>query len=133
YPVDALEASFLFAAKRLCIRTVGHLMSWDNITSKGRFPVIPDVFISWGPIMTAEIQQYYGTPRDRIHECAVAHFDAHTRAGSAGPAAQPYLFFGMGAEPRKASIGSEPREIDIVEWLAEAVRRGTFGERMRLV
>ncbi len=39
----------------------------------------------------------------------------------------PYMFLGM-SSPRFA-----PHEIDIVEWLAEEVEKGTFGKEMQLV
>ena len=38
YPINFLESKFLYAAQQLKITTVIHLLSWDNITSKGIFP-----------------------------------------------------------------------------------------------
>lgn len=138
YPVDLMEASLLHEAQRLGIPTVGQLLSWDNITSKGRFPVPPDYYISWGPIMTSETQEYYGTQRERVFECGVAHFDAHTAHASKEEITalvkklglnpdHPYLCFGM------SSPIFCPHEIDVVEWLAKAVRSGVFGPTMQLV
>jgi hypothetical protein len=138
YPIDSLDSSFLFEAQRAGIHTVGHLMSWDNITSKGRFPVQTNSYISWGPIMTSEIKEYYAPPASAIHECGVAHFDVHLRpraradVGNALAALgldpqRPYLFFGM-STPKFA-----PREIRIVEWLAAAIRRDEFGRDLQLV
>ncbi|MEL6867148.1 MAG: hypothetical protein AAFP19_22175, partial [Bacteroidota bacterium] len=39
YPINFLEAKFLYAAKEAGVKTIIHLLSWDNITSKGIFPV----------------------------------------------------------------------------------------------
>jgi CDP-glycerol glycerophosphotransferase (TagB/SpsB family) len=138
YPVTDFEVSALLAAKELGITTVGHLLSWDNITCKGRFTVVPDYFISWGRVMTGELQQHYGIAAERIFECGVPHFDAHLEM--VNPAIlhselarlglnpqNPYLFFGMSA-PIFA-----PHEIDIVERLAQEVRSDTFGADMQLV
>jgi hypothetical protein len=138
YPVDSLEAGLLNEAQRMGIPTVGQLLSWDNISCKGRFPVPPDYYISWGPIMTSEAQEYYSTKRERIFECGVAHFDAHTARTSKEEIAalvtklglnpaNPYLCFGM------SSPIFCPHEIDVVEWLAGAVRRGVFGPQMQLI
>lgn len=138
YPIDRLDAAFLYEARRLGIHTVGHLLSWDNVTSKGRFPVQTDSYISWGPIMSAEIREYYAPPDGAIHECGVAHFDVHLRPRDPAGVAQaltglgldparPYLLFGL-TTPRFA-----PREIDIVDWLAAGLRRGDFGPDLQLV
>ena len=138
YPVSPLEASFLYEARRQGIATVGQLLSWDNITCKGRFSAVPDYFIAWGPIMADELRAYYGVLEDRITECGVAHFDVHSQVPE--PAVQaatllelglhperPYLFFGM------SSPYFAPHEIDIVEWLARAVWENVFGTEMQLV
>ena len=136
YPVAWLDALAILEAQRLGIPTVGQLLSWDNISCKGRFAAVPDRFISWGPIMTAELREYYGVT-DTI-ETGVAHFDLHTRPVDVAVRREalqrigldpdrPYLFVGMSAS------FFAPHEIDIVTWLAERVRRGVFGREMQLV
>ncbi len=138
YPVNFLEAKLLHAAKEKSIPTLLHLLSWDNITSKGKFPVIADYFIVWGAIMYEELQSYYGIPAAHIYTCGVPHFDNHIerqqnpqyreqlRTMGLDPAA-PFLFFAMSAQ-RFA-----PREIDIVERLAREIEAGTYGADLQLV
>ncbi len=138
YPVDFREAMLLLAAKDSGRKTVIHLLSWDNITCKGRFPVLADEYIAWGPTMKAELMQYYGVERDSIRTCGVPHFDLHLRALKSprtkrylqilglDPEA-PYLLFAM-SSPRFA-----PREIDIVEWLTAGVEQDMYGSSMQLV
>ena len=138
YPVNLLEARTLFAAKRLGIATLIHLLSWDNITSKGRFPVTADYYIAWGEIMLEELMAHYEPGEENIHVCGVPHFDHHLKVKKApsyrkilqelqlNPEA-PYLFVAMSA-PRFA-----PREIDIVEWLAGMTENGFFGADMQLI
>ena len=138
YPVAQLETTALLEAKKLNIRTVGHLLSWDNITCKGLFSVVPDHFVTWGPIMDEELSEFYGVEPARKHACGVPHFDAHlelvdqefnqdvlTELGL--DPNKPYLFFGM-----SAPIFS-PHEIDLVEWFAKEIERGTFGDDMQLI
>ena len=138
YPVNLLEAKTLFAAKAKKIPTLLHLLSWDNITSKGRFPVAPDYFIAWGPIMYEELKAHYQTPDQRVFICGVPHFDHHikikeqnnytAKLSKLGLAPdRPYLFVAMSA-PRFA-----PREIDIVEWLAKNIEADVFGKDLQLV
>lgn len=138
YPVSIIEAKLLYEAKEAGIDTVLHLLSWDNISCKGKFPVLPDSFIAWGDIMKEELQEFYQIPEEKIHTCGVPHFDEHVQVRTlATPheiidklglsSSEPYLFFAM-SSPRFA-----PREIDIVEWLAQAVEADKFGQTMQLI
>jgi hypothetical protein len=136
YPMHAIEASVLLEARRAGRQTVIQLLSWDNVSCKGRFPVLADQYVSWGPVMSAELRTTYGVSSDRIRECGVPHFDQHvlpTVSSLAGvralglDAAKPYLFFGM------SSPVFAPKEIDVVEWLARAVQSDRFGTEMQLV
>jgi hypothetical protein len=138
YPVSILEAAFLHEARKAGITTVSQLLSWDNITSKGRFSVVSDYFVTWGPIMSAELGEYYAVPSSKISECGVAHFDRHLSAVKSGRASQilaeigldparPFLFFGM------SSPTVSPNEIEVVEWLAREVRQGAFGHELQLI
>ena len=138
YPVSLGESVFLLAAEKLGIQTVGQLLSWDNITAKGRFTIIPDRFLVWGPIMKAEVEEYYGVPTQYIIETGAAHFDAHVTDVSADKQKEilqelnldptkPYILFGMSA-PYFC-----PHEIDIVEWLAKKINAGALGPDLQLV
>ncbi len=138
YPVTSFEVAGLLEAQSLGIPTVGHLLSWDNITCKGRFPAVPRYFVSWGPIMSAELNEHYGIDRNGIYECGVPHFDAHKQLVDRAcqqrtlrelglEPAKPFLFFGMSA-PIFA-----PHEIDVVEWLSKRILENRFGSEMQLV
>lgn len=138
YPVSRLESHFVHEAARMGITTVGHLLSWDNITSKGRFPSPPDCYITWGPVMSDEVKEYYGNADESIYECGVAHFDCHLEplkrdeldsllAQLGLDPQRPYLLFGMSSE------FVTPREVDVVTWLANAVNSNRFGQDMQLV
>lgn len=138
YPVSFLEAQVLFAANELNIPTLIHLLSWDNITCKGIFPVLADFYIVWGPIMKAELIEYYQTSEDIIYTCGVPHFDHHLQV-KANPNLQPiltdldlnekeaFLLVAM-SSPRFA-----PKEIDIVERLAQYIEENIFGNNLQLV
>jgi len=139
YPVSLPEAQLLHHAQQQPgIETWIHLLSWDNITCKGRFVATADQYIAWGPVMRDELKAYYGVDDERIHVCGVPHFDLHRdpRAAQACPqvlqalgldANRPYVVFAM-SSPRFA-----PNEIEIVEWLAERIASGTFGDLQLLV
>jgi hypothetical protein len=138
YPVDPREAACLLAAREAGIDTVIHLLSWDNITSKGHLGVLADHYLAWGPIMASEFTERYGVRPEQISQVGVPHFDAHVRAvhpdltrdavaGLGLDPSAPYLFFGM------SSPVTSPHEIDVVEWLAEGIEAGRFGSLTQLL
>lgn len=124
YPVMMPEPEFLLAAKRLGIPSILHLLSWDNVPSKGVFPALADRYVVWGAAMEKDLLERYPVQKGDVYRCGVPHFDRHVRAAEALLAEKgtPYLFFAMSA-PRYG-----PHEIDIVEWLAARVSKGEFGD-----
>jgi hypothetical protein len=133
------ETAYLLHARELGIPVACQTLSWDNITTKGVPLLMPDYFISWGPIMTEEIVDLYQFPREKIHECGVCHFDVYSQADKLVPRSallknlnlasdRPYIFYGMGA---KSSWTRD--EIDILEWLAGEVNANSFAEPCSLV
>ena len=137
-PLDVMEATILNAAKHLNIKTIASILSWDNITSKGIFPETSDYYISWGPVMTQEIEAYYHAKPEHIYECGVAHFDVHINTlknSDPSPylsllgldAAKPYMMFTMSA-PYFC-----PNEIDIIEWMAKQVEENKYGVNMQFI
>lgn len=138
YPIFSPEYQLLAAARELKIASVLHLLSWDNIASKEPFPASADDYIVWGEVMERELKDIYEVPKGRIYQCGVPHFDLHLKTRELAKNSpyfqesgidvnKPFLFFGMSA-PRFS-----PREIDIVEWLANQVAMGEFGAEMQLL
>lgn len=67
------------AGKQLGIPTVAYIFSWDNLSSKGRMPVIFNRFMVWSDLMKSELLQFYpmldsndvsitGTPQFETYE-----------------------------------------------------------------
>ena len=139
FPVNLSESRLLFAGnRRKGTRTVIHLLSWDNITCKGRFPQLADRYISWGDIMKEEFIEYYDIAADKILNTGVPHFDLHTQVSGSSTYKKiieqkgldpelPYLFFAM------SSPYFAPFEIDIVEWLAKEIEKGGFGNMQLII
>ena len=138
YPSNLQESIFLNEAKALKIKTVIHLLSWDNISCKGHFSSIGDYFISWGKIMSDEFVEYYQFNKERIYETGVAHFDKHRNVVSKEKIDQyvgalgidvnrPYLLFGM------SSPYFAPYEIEIVEYIADKIKKGEYGKGVQFV
>lgn len=138
-PVDDMEIRFLEAARRLKIHRVMYILSWDNITSKGFFPVTGNSYLTWGPIMNEELAEYYGVASNDVYSTGVTHFDIHWQVQKGIismpgilekmglEASKPYLFFTMSASY------FAPNEIDIIEFLADQVNKDVYGSDMQLI
>ncbi len=138
YPVNYSESMLVLAAQNSGLKTMMHLLSWDNISCKGHFPILTDEYIAWGKIMRDELKEYYEIESSKIHMTGVPHFDLHTSSKKKpNPerhleklglnSQKPYLFFGM-SSPRFA-----PKEIDIVEYLAAQINDSVYGKELQLV
>ncbi|MCL3779144.1 hypothetical protein EMN47_01975 [Prolixibacteraceae bacterium JC049] len=128
YPVTIIEGKLLNSAQKLNIKSVIHLLSWDNITCKGRFPSLADKYIAWGDVMAQELKEYYNVSDRNIYKCGVPHFDIHAELRQAENKEDlitdlglsnelPYIVFGM------SSPYFAPKEIEIVEWLSEKIEK----------
>jgi len=73
------EAAYLLAAGALGIPTLGCILSFDNLTSKGILPVF-DHYAVWSARMGADVLRLY-PDRDpgRIHVTGTPQFDVHRR------------------------------------------------------
>lgn len=137
YPVSPFEAKILNTSKKLGINTITHLLSWDNITCKGIFPVLSDYFIVWGDVMKKELIQYYNISKFKIFKCGVPHFDLHYSKSLENNKIYlknlgldhnlPYIFFGM------SSSRFSPNEIGIVKYLARKINTNNYGKNIQLV
>jgi CDP-Glycerol:Poly(glycerophosphate) glycerophosphotransferase len=137
-PFGQADTLYLLHAQELRIPVVCQMLSWDNITSKGTPLLMPDYFISWGPIMTQEMVQWYRFPPERIFECGVPHFDVYRHTEQLTPpntllsefnldSDRPYIFYGTVASMHC------PNELEILGWLAEQVNRDAFSNPCSLV
>ena len=88
--------------------------------------------------MSDELVNYYAIERDRIFATGVPHFDMSKKLISVQSRNQyieelgldsgkPYIFFGM------SSPYFSPKEIDIVERLADLISRNIFGDDMQFL
>lgn len=137
-PFGVREVTYLLHAKDLGIPVVCQIQSWDNITCKGTPLLMPDYFISWGPVMTQEIMEYYRFPRHKIFECGVPHFDIYSRKAELSPPQavlkalnlppdDPYLVFGM------VTPYCCPNELDLLMWLTHKINNRKFVKPCSLI
>lgn len=69
------EVEYLKAAKALGIPTVVPVLSWDNLTTKGLFHVIPDITLAWNQTQAAEATTIHGVPPEQVVITGSPFFD----------------------------------------------------------
>jgi hypothetical protein len=137
-PFGTEETVYLLHALELDIPVVCQMLSWDNVTAKGTPLLMPDYFISWGPIMTQEIVSLYQFPREKVFECGVPHFDVYSRVDELIPRQRllsklnlspdrPYIFYGTVASMLC------PNELEILSWLVDRINTDGFAEPCSLI
>jgi len=72
----SLEVDYLKAAKKLGIPTIAVVQSWDNLTTKGTYNVLPDYLIVWNQPLADEAVTIHGMPREKIIITGAPRFDA---------------------------------------------------------
>jgi len=69
------EVEYIKAAKALGIPTVAVAQTWDNLTTKGLFHVIPDKVLVWNEAHKQEAINVHRVPKDRICITGSPFFD----------------------------------------------------------
>ena len=69
------EVEYAKAAKMLGIPTVVPAYSWDVLTTKGLFHIIPDFFLAWNQVQHTEAMDIHGLPEQNILITGSPFFD----------------------------------------------------------
>ena len=69
------EVEYIKAARALGIPTVVIVLSWDNLTSKGTFHVLPDVTLVWNSALADEAESFHDVPRGKLVVTGAPTFD----------------------------------------------------------
>lgn len=71
----SLEPEYVKAARALGIPTMVAIASWDNLTTKSVFPLLPDFAMVWNNALADELMRLHGVPRTRIVVTGAPTFD----------------------------------------------------------
>jgi hypothetical protein len=69
------EIEYIKAADALGIPTVAVVLSWDNLTTKGTFHIIPDTTFVWNDALAEEATILHDIPHDKIFITGAPVFD----------------------------------------------------------
>lgn len=75
YRQSSADLEYLKAAKTLKIPTVVPVMTWDTLTTKGIFHVIPDRLLVWNETQTKEAEEHHGILEDAVRVVGAPFFD----------------------------------------------------------
>lgn len=98
-PVTVRDKRILFEAKRLGIRVVSWVYSWDNPIKDNEFLVDADDYLVWNDENRMDLVRYHGINSERIHVVGPAQFDFYVemqeRYAHAKPETntQPYVLY----------------------------------------
>ncbi len=76
---NELDILFLQEAKKLNIKNVGMIRSWDNVTTKGILRIIPDYLLVNNDTIKNELKRYNFVEDNKILVIGIPHYDNYTK------------------------------------------------------
>jgi hypothetical protein len=125
-------------AKQRKIPNVAFILSWDNPTTKGPFPVKPDRAIVWNGIMRNELMEYHDFRPEQVFVSGPPQFDIYTDHSKF--ISREEFFKRWGLDPAKklityttGSSGMLPFEDEMVEIIQTKIKSGAFRQPCQLL
>jgi hypothetical protein len=136
---NRLERPLLWAAEDLNIRRACVVQSWDNLTTKGMFPVTFDLYIVWSEYMRmAALREFPYLDPQRVVATGVPQFDFYRYSDFVLP--REDFFKRIGGDPTRPLIvwtgiapGLMPGEPKAVALLCEELRARRVREDPQLL
>jgi hypothetical protein len=125
-------------AKQRKIPNVAFILSWDNPTTKGPFPLKPERAIVWNEIMKRELVDYHDFRPEQVYVSGPPQFDLYTHHSKF--LSRDAFFKKWGLDPTKrlityttGSSGMLPFEDEMVDILYSQIQRGAFKQACQLL
>jgi hypothetical protein len=126
------------AARQQGVKACAYILSWDNPTTKGPFPVRPDRTVVWNDIMRDELISFHEFPPEHVFVSGPPQFDIYTEKS---PYQNKEAFFRRWKlDPAKklityttGTVGMFPFEHEIVELLYGQLIAGAFKQPCQLM
>ena len=77
--IDEFDASILREAKRLCIKTIGMVRSWDNLTGHGLVRELPDKLLLHSPWLFRIAKNLHRIPEKKLEIIGIPQYDTFFR------------------------------------------------------
>lgn len=134
----AKNPSLEIAAQQRKIKSCAYIMSWDNPTTKGPFPVRPDRAIVWNEIMKEELVTFHELPASHVCVSGPPQFDIYTRTDRYR--SREDFFARWKLDPAKklivyttGSAGLFPSEHEVVQLLRNRLVEGALRDQAQLL
>lgn len=72
---EACDLEYLKAAVDLGIPTFVPIVSWDNLTTKGNFHILPDLILAWNERHVSEAKKFHQIPDEKLKIMGAMLFD----------------------------------------------------------
>lgn len=125
-------------AQQRGIRTVAFVLSWDNPTSKGPFPVTPDRVIVWNDLLKQELIQYHNYQPEQLYVSGVPQFDIYTQHEKF--LSRAAFFEKWKLDPAKKLItyttgtpGTSPFDHEVIDLLYQSMQQGALRQPSQLL
>lgn len=92
---DSFTIDAAYSAKKLGVKSMLLINSWDNLVSKGVLPLPPDCVGVWGAQGVNQAARVQGVPNDRIVALGVPRFDRYFNDDGVGRAIDIHEFNGI--------------------------------------
>jgi hypothetical protein len=102
------EHHFHRVARRMGIRSVCLVKSWDNLTSKTRIRVHPDHIVVWSDLQKQEAVDLHFFPEERIHVAGAPNFDHYAKEEFRPTRSREAFLRSIGAEPDRKLVLYSP-------------------------
>ena len=130
------EFYFVEYCQKKKIPVVSMVMSWDNMTSKGRMPYIPEKLIVWNNTMAEEVRDVHNYPISKTAITGAPQFDFYLNPVM--PRKEFFAKYGLDAKKRlvcfcaglKSFDTSDGDDIDII---VKAMQDGRIPEDVQLI
>ena len=131
-----LDRYLIISAAKRKVPTMVLVPSWDNLTSKGFFPVRPDRITVWNETMRQEAVTVQGLSPERVRVTGAPQHDVYA---SVPYTSRDEFCATLGFDPRKPYLvyatqteGTVPDEPQLAMDIAQAVRQ-RFGDSLQLL
>ena len=128
---DSLTADLIKAARQAGARSLILVNGWDNLTSKGTIPVVPDKIGVWGPQAKEDALRIHDVSENRIVMLGAPHFESYFKRNGATEDTNPEIrrFNGIPDGKRVILFGGclQPfDEVSALRLLEKAIEAGTI-------
>ena len=132
------DRQLIYSCKKYGIPVFALVHSWDNLTSKGELPAIPDCLMVWNEIMAQEAHEIHGVPQDRIEIVGGPQYETYRKISKRAHITPFLERLDINPNSKIISFAANaawmyPGEEEVVNSIVEAISSGYFGNATLLL